>query len=185
MWLRGDGGLDTDIGGQVRLALETRSARSLAEDRAARSAKGRLAAIIVLDPFTCNILGKPLRPRAGQSGAPLVQGMPAVPVVDLFTPPASTGTARLRSVREIHQYGRLPHRNTPVSCTSTPEEPEWLAEGGRFQALAVRAPCRSRAAQPPAQTGAAPFVPARRASGDSPAPVVLQTHRELPEADQR
>ncbi len=32
----------------------------------------------------------------------------------------------------IRQFGRFPHRNKTVGRTSTPEEVEWLAEGGGF-----------------------------------------------------
>lgn len=32
----------------------------------------------------------------------------------------------------IRQFGRFPHRNAVVGRTSTPEELEWLAEGGGF-----------------------------------------------------
>ena len=32
----------------------------------------------------------------------------------------------------IHQFGRFPHRNAVVGRVSTPDELEWLAEGGGF-----------------------------------------------------
>jgi len=62
MWFRGGNALDSDITAQFQQVLETLSAGPLAEDWAARSPKGRLAAIIVLDQFSRHIFRK--SPRA-------------------------------------------------------------------------------------------------------------------------
>lgn len=173
MWFRGGDALDAEIAAQFRPVLETLSAGPLAEDWATRSAKGRLAAIIVLDQFSRNIFRKSPRAYAqdrlalhlckegllaredlGLSEAERVffylplehaedEGLQARSV-DLFAclhKDARPGfeeftKSTLDYAREhrdaIHQFGRFPHRNTLVGRASTPEELEWLAEGGGF-----------------------------------------------------
>jgi len=173
MWFNGGAALDAEIAARFQPLLETLSAGPLAEDWTAGGAKGRLAAIIVLDQFSRNIFRKSPRAFAqdrlalhlckegllaredlGLSEAERVffylplehaedEGLQARSV-DLFT--SLHATARpgfdeftkstldyARQHREaIHQFGRFPHRNAVVGRISTPDELEWLAEGGGF-----------------------------------------------------
>ncbi|MDP1556214.1 MAG: DUF924 family protein [Hyphomonas sp.] len=62
MWFNGGEALDAELRDRFLPLLETLSAGPLAEDWAARGAKGRLAAILVLDQFSRNIFRK--SPRA-------------------------------------------------------------------------------------------------------------------------
>ncbi len=62
MWFNGGEALDAELAARFQPLLETLSAGPLAKDWAARGAKGRLAAIIVLDQFSRNIFRK--SPRA-------------------------------------------------------------------------------------------------------------------------
>lgn len=173
MWFKGGEALDDELRQRFQPLLETLSAGPLAEDWAARGAKGRLAAIIVLDQFSRNIFRK--SPRAfAQDRLALhlcTEGLIAredlglseaervffyLPLehaedenlqarsVDLFTSlhaqarPGFDDFTRstldyARQHREaIRQFGRFPHRNAVVGRANTPDETEWLAEGGGF-----------------------------------------------------
>ncbi|MDP3460768.1 MAG: DUF924 family protein, partial [Hyphomonas sp.] len=165
--------LDAELKDRFLPLLETLSAGPLAEDWAARGAKGRLAAILVLDQFSRNIFRKSPRAFAqdrlalhlckegllaredlGLSEAERVffylplehaedEGLQARSV-DLFTSlhaearpgfedfTKSTLDYAHQHLEAIRQFGRFPHRNAVVGRVSTPEELDWLAEGGGF-----------------------------------------------------
>jgi uncharacterized protein (DUF924 family) len=172
-WFNGGKDFDAELEAKFLPLLETLSAGPLAEDWAARGAKGRLAAIIVLDQMSRNIFrGSPrafaqdrlalhlckegLEKGEDEDLAEAERVFFYLPLehsealddqdwaVALFTALYNTAREDFREYTKttmdyaiqhrdaIRQFGRFPHRNKVVARTSTPEELEWLAEGGGF-----------------------------------------------------
>ena len=172
-WFNGGKAFDEELEAKFLPLLETLSAGPLAEVWAARGAKGRLAAIIVLDQMSRNIFrGSPRAFAQDRLALHLCkegleqgedEGLAEAERVFFYLSlehsealddqdwSVAVFTALANTARDgfsdyvkttldyahqhrdaIRQFGRFPHRNKVVGRQSTPEELEWLAEGGGF-----------------------------------------------------
>lgn len=173
LWFKGGEAFDRLLTAQFQPLLETLAAGPLAHDWAARGARQRLSAIIVLDQMSRNIFRKSPRAFAQDMLALHLckEGLAAgedrglsetervffyLPLehseamedqeqaVALFTQLAADARDAFQGFAKntldyahqhidvIKEFGRFPHRNAAVGRGTTPEETEWLAEGGGF-----------------------------------------------------